>query len=90
MTPLEALTESYYLTAPYDLVSFASFTSVTDMLVFLTVAGAPVSQEILEAAIKVQSILSKMRPSAKTEHRDVINRISDSTSQLLKPNLLQI
>ena len=45
LTPLEALSEGYYLTAAYDLVSFASFSSVTDMVVAIaTQGGGPVSQ----------------------------------------------
>ena len=85
MTPLEALTEAYYLTAPYDLVSFASFSSISDMLVDL--AGNTVSQQILDAAFKVLSNLSKMKLTAETEHRDLVLRVSDVTAQIIEANL---
>lgn len=81
MTTLEALTEANYLTAAYDLVSFSSFSSILDMVVNLaTSGGGPVSQEVLEATIKVESNLSKMRPSSEAELREVTNRISENQS----------
>ena len=88
MTVLDALTEAHYLTAAYDLVSFASFSSVIDMVLDLATSGSPVSQEILEATFRVYTNLSKMRLSSESEHRTVTNRISDTTLQIIEANLV--
>ena len=88
MDALEALREAYYLTAPYDLLSFDSFSSVSRMVLNLaTSGGATVSQETLEAAIKVLSNLSKIRLSSEAEQRELTNTVSETTSQIIKANL---
>ena len=57
MDPLEALREAYYLTAAFDLATCDSCSSLSYMLVDLaTSGGGLVSQEILEAAIKMHPI----------------------------------
>lgn len=56
------------------------------MVVSLTVTPAPVSQDILEAGIKVLSNLSKMRLSNVAQNRDVTNKVSQTTSQIIEAN----